>query len=175
MSSLYSIAIPPVIRGLKNTAAILTKALNQATNSNTDPQTYLTARLHPTMADLPKQVSFLTTAAKQIPIRLNPSLTELQLSDTPGTTFLELLERIKTTIEYLEGIKAEDIDGREGETVFIELGPRKMQFTPIAYLFDIVQPNFWFHVTTAYGILRKEGVDLSKGDYLNGAQLTKVE
>ena len=180
MISLYAIAIPPVVGSLKNTVAIINKAIAQAAAENIDHQTYLSARLHPTMADLPKQIQFMTGSAKHIPIRLNPSLTALELPDKVDTTFAEMLERLKTTIDYLESIKPESIDGREDEDVFIDLpGPggvsRQLKFTPTSYLSGFVQPNVWFHVATAYGILRKEGVGLGKQDFLNGAQLVKHE
>jgi hypothetical protein len=179
MISLYAIALPPIIGGLKNTVAFLTKAMDQASAKNIDLQTFLSARLHPTMADLPKQIHYITFSAKEIPVRLNPSLAALELPDTPDTTFPELLERLKKTIEYLESIKAESIDGREDEDVFVDRpGPGgatiQLKFTPVQYLCGLAQPNFWFHVTTAYGLLRREGVDLAKMDYLNGAQLVKM-
>jgi len=180
MISLYAIAIPSIINGLKNTIAVLTKATNQASAESIDLQTYLSSRLHPTMADLPKQIYYITDNAKTMPVRLNPSLTVLNLPEDPDTTFPAMFERLKKTIEYLESIKAEDIDGREDEDVFMNVpGPggalQQLKFTPVQYLSIFVQPNFWFHVTTAYGILRKEGVELTKLDYLNGAQLVKIE
>jgi hypothetical protein len=175
MTSLYDIAIPPFINGLKNTAGFLTKAINQAEADGVDKQTYLTSRLHPTMADLPKQIHFITSTAKAVPYHLNTELTQLELPEAVDTTFPEMLARLKKTYEYLESIKREDIDGREAREVVIELGVQQRRLTPIAFLLDVWQPNFWFHVSMAYGILRKEGVTLFKGDYLRGAQLTKTE
>lgn len=180
MTSLYTIAIPPVIGGLKNAAAILTKAINQAEAENIDKQTYLSARLHPTMADLPKQIYYITNATKVIPSLLNPSIAKLELSNDPDTTFPEMLARLKKTYEYLESINKEDIDGRENEEVKINIiapggATRELKFTPIAYCLEFVQPNFWFHVAITYGILRKENVSLMKRDYLSGSMFTKIE
>jgi hypothetical protein len=175
MISLYDIAIPPVLTGLKNTAGFLTKAINHAEAEGIDKQTYLSGRLHPTMADLPKQIHFITSTAKAVPFRLNPSIAQLELPEKEDTTFPEMLERLKKTHEYLESIKREDIDGREDGEVVIDLGARQIKSKPVNFLLDSSHPNFWFHVTTAYGILRKENLTLFKGDYLRGAQLTKVE
>ncbi|KAF2643885.1 hypothetical protein P280DRAFT_466609 [Massarina eburnea CBS 473.64] len=170
--SLYDLSIVPIIHGLKNTAAILQKGINHAKATNTPLDTFLTARLHSTMEAFPYQIHRLTDSAKGIPPRLNPSIAPLTLPDVE-VTFADLLTRIKKTIEYLEAVKKEDIDGKEGVEVTLPFTEQK--FTGLTYVGLFALPNFWFHVTVVYGLLRKEGVDVGKSDYLNGQTTTKVE
>ncbi|KAF1962290.1 hypothetical protein CC80DRAFT_487790 [Byssothecium circinans] len=179
MTSLHTIALVPIIHGLKNAAAFLQKGLNHTTSTSTSPSALISARLHPDMYDLSYQICSFTVTSKSIPVRINPNIAPLTLPDVE-TTFPDLLARIKKTIEYLEAIKPEDINGREEvDVVFTVKGregePLEQRFTGLSYLLYFAHPNFWFHVTTAYGILRKEGVDLGKVDFMKGQAITKVE
>lgn len=160
MTSLHTLALVPLIDGLKNTAGFVQKAINHAKTNNIDPATYTTARLHPDMRDFCSQIYFLTDIAKGIPSRVNQNITALTLPDVE-TTFPELLARLKKTVEYLEAVKPEDINGREEEEV--NYGPEgKFKSAVLKYVASFAHPNFWFHSVTAYGILRKQGVDLGK-------------
>ncbi|KAF2182103.1 hypothetical protein K469DRAFT_713192 [Zopfia rhizophila CBS 207.26] len=165
--SLYTVAVPPMIRGLKNLSAVLTKGENHALANNIDPQTYLDARLHPDMAALPFQIYRLSDSAKFVPVRI-ASVSAPPFPDTEKT-FPELQTRIRKTIELLEGVDPAAFEGNEEKEVTVKAGPGEATFTAKDYLLYYAIPNFWFHVTAAYGILRKEGVDVGKMDYLNGA------
>ncbi|KAF2470038.1 uncharacterized protein BDR25DRAFT_304020 [Lindgomyces ingoldianus] len=171
----YSIAIPPLIRGLKNLSAILTKGEAHAKANGIDPQVYLDSRLHPDMAALPFQIHRVSDSAKFVPVRCAgveaPSFPDVE------QTFPELQARITKTIEFLESVPESAFEGQEGREVVLQIGPQKMEirFQALDYLGNFATPNFWFHITTAYGILRSKGVDVGKMDYLNGAKLTKTE
>lgn len=176
----HTVALTPVIFGLKNAAAVLRKGEAHAKNNNIDPTDYLTARLHPDMGDFCYQVYRFTDTARHIVERANPTAATLSLPDTE-TTFPELIERVQKTLDYLESIDAKDLDGREDEEVLLVLGktlpngPVEVRFTAFEYVLRQAHPNFWFHVTTMYDILRHKGVPLGKMDYSNGAGLIPVK
>jgi len=172
MVSLYDAAVPPVIRGIQNTIANLNKVAKEA-KSDEERQHYLSSRLHPTMQDLAKQINYITSTAASIPPHLNKSIPTLTLPDECETSFAGMVERLNKVIEYMESIKREDIDGREDvevEVAYPHNGTRvTIKFNAVDYLFNLAYPNYWFHNATAYGIMRKEGADLGKLDFLNGA------
>lgn len=181
MISLYSISIPPLLRGLHNISAILTKALAQATSTNVDPKTYLTSRLHPTMHPFAMQIFLLVKMASSVPHDLNPSLPCPSLpSPTDSTTtasFDALFALLDTMIKYLESIDPAEINSREKEAVKLTV-PRawnrdivRVEYEAVDYVTMHAAPYFWFHVSVAYGLLRKEGTDLGKADFLNAAGL----
>jgi hypothetical protein len=85
------------------------------------------------------------------------------------TSFPELKERLAKTIAFLQSVKAEQIDGSEERSITLKLGSREFQFLGQPYLLTFVLPNFFFHVTTAYAILRHHGVEIGKQDFLGGA------
>jgi len=125
------------------------------------------------MKDFTYQVYRFTDAAKFVPSRVNPeAIKALSLPDVEKT-FPELQARIKQTIEYIEGVEESSFTGRESSEVVLKFGPTKeFKFQALEYVLTFAQPNFWFHVTTAYDILRMKGVDVGKNDFLNGAGLT---
>ncbi|KAI2480690.1 hypothetical protein Ptr902_07715 [Pyrenophora tritici-repentis] len=169
---LHTVAILPLISGLKNAHAFITKASVHCTTTSTPPEDFLTASLHPTMKDLRYQVYRFTDAAKFLPIRLNPALAdrELKIPDEEQS-FEELLERIQKTLRHLEEYKASDFEGVSNDDV-IEIkfpGGKAIRMGVADHVARYSHPNFWFHVTTAYAVLRMKGVDLGKLDFLNGA------
>lgn len=179
MTSIYDIAIPTVIRAMKNTIAFVKKGEKHALDNNIDLAEFTTARLHPDMKDFSFQIWRLTDAAKAIPPRLNKSVEPLTLPDVENT-FPDLLARIEKTIAYLEALNPKDFEGHEQEEVVIKLKgpdgePKEINFTGINYVLNFALPNFFFHVTTTYAILRMKGVDVGKGDYLNGAALVTMQ
>ncbi|KAK1913649.1 hypothetical protein P3342_006892 [Pyrenophora teres f. teres] len=169
---LHTVALLPLLSGLRNAHAFITKASLHCTTTSTSPESLLTASLHPTMKDLRYQVYRFTDAAKFLPIRLNPALAdrELKIPDVEQS-FEELLERIQKTIRHLEEYKASDFDGVGSEDV-IEVkfpGGKGFRMGVADHVARYSHPNFWFHVTTTYAIFRMKGVDVGKLDFLNGA------
>lgn len=175
MPSLYAMAVTPIIRGLQNASAILTHAENYAKTNNIDPQDYLTARLHPDMADFPYQIYRFTDFARFTTTRLT-NIPGISLPDVEKD-FPSLIARVNTTIDYLTAVDPAAFDSIDEEKeIVLHMGPGgnvELKITPVDYLNYYAIPNFWFHVTTMYGILRMKGVDLGKMNFINGAGLVK--
>jgi hypothetical protein len=146
MSSLtfHKVAIVPLILGLKNAHAFITKGYEHAQTQNIDPSDFLTARIHSDMMNFRYQVYRFTDAAKFIPPRLNPALEGITLPDEEQT-FPELLARVETTIKYLESFKESDFDGKEGEELVIKFsnGTAQIKMGALDYMVQIGHPNFW--------------------------------
>jgi hypothetical protein len=166
--SLYDISIPTYDRMLRNLSVFLDKAEAHAAEAGVDLSTYVAASLGHGMANLARQVQFASDAAKGGAARLAgveaPSMPDVE------TTFPELRDRIAKTLAFIATIKREQVDGREGREIVLTFPGRSMTFTGESFLTTFSLPNFLFHVTTAYAILRSLGVPLGKMDYLAGAQ-----
>ena len=162
--SMYQASVPAFTRALNNLAFILEKAEQHATAKKIDPAVLVNARLFPDMFPLAKQVQIASDAAKGGAARLAQA-TPPSFEDTE-TTFAQLVERCRKTVAYLESLKPEQIDGSEDRTVSWQsrTATKTMQGQP--YLLHHVLPNVFFHVTTAYDILRHNGVELGKQDFL---------
>ena len=116
------------------------------------------------MYELTRQVQIATDQAKGSAARL--SGTEIPKFEDNETTFAELDARISKTIAFLDSISANQIDGSEERDIVLHAGPMTLNFKGLDYLTTWVYPNFYFHLTTAYNILRHSGVVLSKRDFL---------
>lgn len=174
MTSLGNIVLPPVIRGLKNLTAILQKGVSHAQANSIKEEDYIKGRIYPDMGDLAFQIYSATNSAKGMASRINPDLEPLTMEDVE-TTFPALLDRIQRTIAYLEKIDPASLAGREQHEVVLTPPRITVRFPAIEYVLCLEHPNFWFHVATAYDILRMKGVPVGKKDYWNGAGLSKVE
>jgi len=165
--SLYDAAIPGYLRMLRNLAAMLDKAQAHAAAQGLELSTLAEARLAPDMYPLARQVQMASDAAKGGAARLAgaepPSFPDTE------TTFPELRDRIAKTIAFVESIRREQLDGAEDRTIELKFPNRTMTFTGPDFLFQFSLPNFLFHVVTAYGVLRSQGVPLGKMDFLAGA------
>lgn len=164
-NSVYDLAITPMLRSLKNLDAIVGKAETYAsTDKDVDPETLIQARLYPNMRPFIFQIRVATDTAKGAAARLAgrpvPSWPDEE------RTFAEVHERIGKAIAYLSGFKPEDFDGAEQRPIELKLGPHTANFTGTSYIANFVLPNFYFHMTTAYNILRHNGVVIGKRDYL---------
>ena len=168
--SLYDASIPGFARMLKNLAALLDKGEAHAAETGADPATYVQARLAPDMGNLARQIQFASDAAKSGAARL-AGQTPPSFPDTE-TTFAELKERVAKTIAFVESVKREDVDGQEARTIELKFPGRTLTFTGQDFLLGFCMPNFLFHVTTTYALLRHVGVPLQKMDYLAGAKVT---
>jgi hypothetical protein len=157
--SMYQASIPLLVRGLENLSAVLKKG-----EAHPDAAALVEARLAADMFTLAGQIQRASDTAKGCAARLagidNPSFPDTE------TTFAQLQERIAKTIAFVQGAKPAQIDGTEDKPISIKAGPTVLNFTGASYLMTFVLPNFYFHVTTAYDILRHKGVEVGKMDYL---------
>jgi hypothetical protein len=167
--SLYDISIPTFRRGLQNLSSFLDKAEKHAAANGADLTTYTEARLAPDMHPFTRQIQIASDSAKGAAARL-AGVEAPAMADTE-TTFAELKARIAATIAFLDTIKKSDIDARDTATIDLPLPTGTMHFTAPDFLMTFALPNFLFHVTTAYGLLRAQGVPLGKMDYLAGGQM----
>jgi len=162
--SMYDFSIPVLKQSLGSLAAILRKAADHAENKKIDPAVLISARLFPDMFALAKQVQIATDQAKGCAARL--AGVDIPSFDDNETTFAELQARIEKTIAFLDSFKAPQINGSETRDIVLQLRERTVEFKGQEYLLKWVMPNFYFHVTTAYNILRHNGVEIGKRDFL---------
>jgi len=162
--SMYQASVPVFVRGLESLSAILNKAAAHAEAKKIDPTVFINARLAPDMFALARQVQIASDAAKGCVARLAGA--EVPSYPDTETTFPDLLARVAKTIAFVKGFNAAQIDGSEDRKVTLKMRGEDRSFRGQAYLFNLALPNFYFHVTTAYDILRHNGVELGKSDYL---------
>ena len=162
--SIHEITIPAFVRAFANLSAILRKAEAHATATGLDPNVYLEARLAPDMLPLTAQVQRASDTAKGCVVRL-AQIENVVLPDTE-TSFSELQARIAATVEVLNRISPSQLEGAEDRKVELKLPDRTLTFTGRSYVIGFVVPNFYFHVTTAYDLLRHKGLEIGKADYL---------
>ena len=164
--TLHGAATTTFVSSLKNLSAFLTKAEAAAEARKFDVAVLLQSRLAPDMAPLVRQVQFVTDHAKFTMARLSgkdgPSFPDTE------TTVAELKERITRAIAYVKSVPAVDVDASEDRMISFKAGPMELSFTGADYYSRWALPNFYFHLTTAYAILRHNGVDLGKRDFLMG-------
>lgn len=165
--SMYQASAPVFVRMFNNLSAILKKAEDDAAARKIDPAVFLSARLAPDMHPLTRQVQIASDAAKGAMARLSGVATP-SFPDTEAT-FAELQARIAKTLEFVQGVKPEQVDGTEAKTITLQFPGREVSFPGQVFLLHFALPNFYFHVTTAYAILRHNGVQLGKMDFLGAA------
>lgn len=162
--SLYQASVPVFVRQLKALSQILAKAAAHADEHKLDPAQYTTARLAADMLPLTSQIFIATDMAKGCAARL--AGVEVPTYEDTESTLGELQARIEKTLAFLQSFQASQIDGAEGRSITLKLRTGERQFDGITYLLAFVLPNFFFHVTTAYALLRHQGVPLGKLDFL---------
>lgn len=162
--SMYQASIPVFIRNLNNLRAVLEKAAAHAEARKIDPAALIGFRLYPDMFAFGKQVQVAADHAKNGAARL--AGTEAPAFENTEKTFPELIDRLQKTIEYLDTFKPEQIDGSEERQVTIKQGDGSIHYTGQTFLLHRALPNLFFHIATAYDILRHNGVELGKADYL---------
>lgn len=162
--SMYDASLPVFVRMLGNLSAILTKAEAHAQVEKIDPSVFINARLAPNMLPLSRQIQIASDGVKGCAARL--AGIAIPSYEDNETTFAELQERIRKTVAFLQTVSAEQINGTEENDIQLKVGGRELAFKGQAYLLHFVIPNFYFHVTTAYDILRHNGVEIGKRDYL---------
>ena len=162
--SMYQASVPVFLRGLENLKAILAKGAAHAEAKKIDPAVFVNARLAPDMLHLARQVQIASDAAKGCIARLAGG--EIPSFPDTETTFPELEARVVKTIDFVKGFTAAQIDGSEERICILKTRTDEIRHRGQDYLFKLALPNFFFHVTTAYDILRHNGVELGKLDYL---------
>ncbi len=162
--SMYQASIPVFLRMLNNLVAILEKAAAHAEARKIDPAVLLNSRLYPDMFPLSRQVQIASDTAKGGAARLAGM--EPPKYEDNETTFPELIERLRKTMAYLNAFKPEQIDGSEKRTVTLKVRDDTLTLECLTFLLNRVLPNLYFHAATAYAILRHNGVEIGKKDYL---------
>jgi uncharacterized protein len=162
--SMYDASVPVFSRALGQLAHLLDKGLAHAQAAGSDPAALVVARLAPDMFPLARQVQSASDASKLGTARI-AGIVAPSFPDTE-TTFDELQARIAKTIDFLQTIERAQIDGSEEREVVMKAGGKELKFSAQRYLLQFALPNFFFHVTTAYAILRSQGVPIGKLDYL---------
>ncbi len=162
--SMYQASAPRLANMLRNLDAILAKAQAHATAKKIDPAVLLGARLFPDMLPFVKQVQIATDHAKGCVARL-AGVEVPKFADTEQS-FEELRARIAAIISFVESFSAAQIDGSEERDIALKAGGQDMSFKGQAYLLGYAMPNFYFHLVTAYNILRHNGVEIGKRDYI---------
>lgn len=162
--TMYQASIPVFVRMLGNLSAILDKAAAHAETKKIDPAIFVNARLAPDMFPLTRQVQIATDMVKGCAARL--AGIEVPSYEDNETTFADLQARIAKTVAFLQSVSAAQIDGSEDRKITLKFGSKELSFLGQAYLLDFVLPNFHFHLTTTYAILRHNGVEIGKKDYV---------
>jgi len=162
--TMYSASVPIFVRMLGNMTAWIDKAEAHAAAKKFDPAVYLSARLAPDMLPFPKQIQIACDTVKFCVARL--AGVESPKFDDTETTLAELRERINATIAYVKSIPAAQIEGSEDKDITIPRRDGSTIMTGEAYLKHFVLPNLFFHATTTYALLRHNGVEIGKMDFL---------
>lgn len=164
--SMYEVSIPVFIRGLTVLSGLLEKGQAHAAQTGAG-EDMVQARLAPDMLTLAGQVQRASDTSKLSGQRLS-GVTAPAMPDTE-TTFADLRKRTADTIAYLKTIEASALEDSQDKVIELNLGPqRKIEFKGSDYLLTFALPNFYFHITTAYAILRNQGVSVGKLDFLGG-------
>jgi hypothetical protein len=161
---MYQASVPAFVRALTNLATILEKGAAHATAHKIDEAVLLNSRLYPDMFPLSRQVQIATDTAKSGAGRLAGA--EFPAYEDKEATFQELGLRIRNSVTYLQSLPPADIDGTEDKTITWQTRSSTKNMAGLPYLMNHLLPNLHFHVTTAYAILRHNGVDLGKKDFL---------
>ena len=163
--SMHSMSVPVFARMLTNVLAWLDQAEKHAAARKFDPGNYLGLRLAPDMLPFARQVQIASDTTKNCVARL--AGVEPPKWPDDETTLDELRARIRKTIEYAQSLPAAQLDGSEAREISVPAGPgRTLTFTGETFLRGFSLPNFFFHVTMIYALLRHAGVELGKMDYL---------
>ena len=163
--SMHAASVPVFKQMLGGLADVLAKAEAHAAQRKIDPAALLQSRLFPDMFPLVRQVQIACDFAKSVPARL--AGTEVPAYDDSEQTFAELQARIARTLAFIDGLDAARFDGSEQREIVLRPGtPKERTIHGQAYLLNYGLPQFFFHVATAYGLLRHAGVEIGKKDYM---------
>ncbi|HEY6254190.1 MAG TPA: DUF1993 domain-containing protein [Xanthobacteraceae bacterium] len=162
--SMYKVSVPIFVQHLTALSGVLDKTVADIESKQLEPAFFLGMRLYPDMYPLVRQVQQATAH----PIRACSALAGKEPLNLPNTetSFPELKARIAKTVDYVKGFKAAEIDGTEDKEITLKFGSGERKFTGHGLLLGHVLPNFYFHCTTAYDILRHCGIELGKRDFM---------
>jgi len=164
--SMYDCSVPQLVRALRNLSVILAKGASFGSENDIDEEAITGYRLYPNMFPLTRQIQIASDVAKGAGARLAgiepPSFPDEEV------TFDQLQERINKTIEFLESLNPDQVNGSEEKEIVLKAGEQEFRFTGFNFLHSFALPNLYFHSTTAYNILRSMGVNLGKMDFLGG-------
>lgn len=166
--SMFQASVPVLLHGLSNVSAILAKGATFAAAKKIDESVLVNARLAPDMFPLSKQIQIISDITKGGMARL--AGVEVPSFPDTETSFADLQARIEKTVTFLKTLTTSQIDGTEAKDIALKVGGNEMKFKGQPYLLQFVMPNFYFHSATAYAILRHNGVDVGKMDFLGNIQ-----
>jgi hypothetical protein len=161
---MYQASAPRFVNVLKNLSAILDKTQAYVDAKKIDPTVLTSSRLYPDMFTMARQVQTACDTAKGAVARL--AGVEIPKFEDTEQTLAELKARIAKTIDFIDSVKAGQIDGSEDKPIVLKIRGQEVKYTGMQYLLGFAHPNFYFHVTTAYDILRHNGVEIGKRDYI---------
>ena len=162
--SMYQASVPRFVNILGNLSGILDKAHAFAEARKVDDTVLTSYRLYPDMLPMTKQVQIACDAAKGVVARL--AGVEIPVHEDNEKTFADLKARVARTIAFIQTVTPAQIDGTEEKEIVIKRGEKEARYTGMQYLLGHAVPNFYFHIATAYAILRHNGVELGKRDFL---------
>ena len=167
MASMHQISVPIYVKHLTALAGCLKKAQTLCTEKKYDEGSLVNYRFYPDMFSFARQVQQATEHARNS-IGLLAGL-EAPKYEMNEKSLAELLARVEKSVAWLNTIKPEQVDGTEGKSVTVKAGDRELKFTGLDLLLKRSLPNFYFHCTTAYDILRHNGVEIGKRDFMGAA------
>lgn len=166
--SLYDVSIPIFTLGLSNLCAILDKAATHCEGKKVDPKVIPQTRLILDMLPLSSQVQIACDTAKGAAARL--AGIEVPKHEDTEVTLTELKARVLKTLDFIKSVKPPQLQGAEAREIVLQFPQTTLKFNGLNYLTNFAIPNFFFHVTMAYALLRKNGVDIGKRDFLGAIQ-----
>ena len=162
--SMYQASAPRFANMLRNLAALIEKADAHCAAKKIDPVALTTYRLYPDMFPLTRQVQIACDTAKGAVARL--AGVDIPKHEDTEQTFADLKARIAKTLDFVESVSAAKIDGSDDKEIVLQMRSGERRFKGMQYLLGHAYPNFYFHVTTAYNILRHNGVEVGKKDFV---------
>jgi hypothetical protein len=164
--SMYQASAPRFAHMLRNLSVLLDRAQAHAEAKKIEPSALTAYRLYPDMFPLTRQVQIACDQAKGCVARL--AGVDIPKHDDTEQSFADLKARIEKTLKFIESVKPAQLDGAEEREIVLKLRAGDLRFSGLDYLFGFAYPNFYFHVTTAYNILRHNGVEIGKKDFVGG-------
>jgi hypothetical protein len=162
--SMYQASAPRLINSMRNLSAILDKTQIYIDTKKIDPAALLQFRLFPDMLNLTRQIQIASDTAKGVVARL--AGVDIPAYEDKETSVAELQARIAKTIAFIEGFTPAQIDGTEHKAIVTKRGDKETHYTGMQFLLGHAIPNVYFHVSIAFAILRHNGVEIGKRDYL---------
>ncbi len=162
--SLHSVSIPVFVQLINSAQTMLDKAIAHCAAKKIDPSALLNDRLFPDMFPLVRQFQYIADHSSGAALRLSGQ--DAPVPPREETTFEALKERLAKARAIVESVSAADVDAHEDKDITFSMGPRQVTMRGHEYLLHFVLPNFYFHTTTAYNILRHRGVEVGKRDFL---------